>query len=154
MFSSGDVGGSRAQSLWNDAGVFADSIGSHEMKDLVGGRGSGSSKNQARNLQRRLLRRSHWPALYLQEARCWSPKEKTEVRQKVAILLPHEILHVLACVGDQEVLCQSGGLDGCNQQKHRQILDAIQMPFVSVSLWGDGVPFSWDRKSSADVRKA
>ena len=151
LFASGDVAGSRAQSLLNDAGEFADSLGSHEMQDLRGSRGQGSSKNQARDLQRRLLRRSHWPPLYLQEVRCWSLKEKMEVRQKVAMLLPHEILHVLASVGDEAVLCQSGGLDGWNQQKHREILQSIQSPFVSVSLWGDGVPFSWDRKNSADI---
>ena len=68
------------------------------------------------------------------------------------MLLPHEVIGVLADVGSAEVLTQSVSLGPTNQQKHRSIEDRLQAPFVSVSLWGDGVPFSWDRKKSADIR--
>ena len=148
LYSSGEIAGDRAQSLFDDAGEFANELGSAEMQDM---RSSGTSKNQNRDLRRRLLRRSNWPPMYVQEVRSWSVKQKEVVRQKLAILLPHEIIAALAQVGDPEVLCQEQGLDTWNLKKHQEISEKLQQPFVSLSLWGDGVPFSWDRKRSADI---
>ena len=48
-------------------------------------------------------------------------------------------------------MCQSEGLDATNLEKHAEIYGRLDAPFVSISLWGDGVPFSWDRKRSADL---
>ena len=151
LYTSGDIAGDRAQSLFEDAGDFADSLGSHEMQDLRGGRFAGSVKNQNRDLRRKLLRRSRWPPLYLQEVRSWSVKHKRMEMQKLAVLLPHEVVAVLGKIGQPDVLCEAGGLDAWNLVKHQEIYDRLQVPFVSISLWGDGVPFSWDRKHSADT---
>ena len=151
LYSSGDVAGDRAQSLFRDAGEFARGLGSHEMQDLRGSASTGAAKNANRDLQRRLLKRSHWPPPYIQEVTSWSVKQKEEVQQKMAIMLPHEIVGVLSEVSDPEVMCQNAALDGTNMAKHAVIYEAMQCPFVSISLWGDGVPFSWDRKQSVEV---
>ena len=151
LYASGDIPGDRAQSLLDDAGEFARSLGSGDLQELRGGTAPGSAKNRERDLRRRLLRTSKWPPLYLEEVRFWSVKEKAIVNRRLAFLLPHEVLAVLAEVGSPDVLCQSGGLDATNRAKHGQIRDALQGPLVSLSLWGDGIPFSWDRKKSADM---
>ena len=151
LFASGDVPGDRAASLLDDAGSFARSMGSHEMQDVRASAHAGGAKNAARDLRRKLLKGNNWPSVYIASIRFWSTKQKVEVQRKVAMLLPHEVIAVLADVGSAEVLTQSVGLDPTNEQKHRHIGDKLQAPFVSVSLWGDGVPFSWDRKKSADM---
>ena len=121
------------------------------MQDLRGSASTGAAKNANRDLQRRLLKRNHWPPPYIQEVTSWSVKQKEEVQQRMAIMLPHEIVGVLSEVSDPEVMCQNAALDGTNMAKHAVIYEATQCPFVSISLWGDGVPFSWDRKQSVEV---
>ena len=151
LFASGDVPGDRAASLLDDAGSFARSMGSSEMQDVRASAYAGGAKNAARDLRRKLLKGNKWPSVYIAPIRFWSTKQQVEVERNVAMLLPHEVIGVLAEVGSAEVLTQSVSLDPTNQQKHRSIEDRLQAPFVSVSLWGDGVPFSWDRKKSADI---
>ena len=151
LYASGEVAGERAQSLLDDAGDFARSVGSGEMQELRGRRTTGSAKNKDRDLRRRLLKRSQWPPLYVAELDCYSVKHKEVVRQPVAFLLPHEVLGVLSEVSSLEVMQQAGSLDRYNQGRHAHIMESLQTPFVSVSLWGDGVPFSWDRKKSVDM---
>ena len=151
LFSSGAVGGERAQSLLEDAGAFAREVGRPDMQDLRAHRSAGSSRNVARDLGTRLLRRSQWPPTYVQNMRFWDPKQKIVVSKKVALLLPHELVGKLAQAGDLALLVENAGLDAVNRKKHQQILDSLQHPFISLSLWGDGVPYSWDRKKSVEV---
>ena len=151
LYASGEIAGDRAQSLFDDAGDFARSLNSDEMQDLRGKRTAGSSKNQDRDLRRRLLKRSHWPPIYVAELRCYSRREKLVVPKRVALMLPHEVVGVLAEIGDANVLTQHGALDTWNQERHEHIERSLGAPFVSLSLWGDAVPFSWDRQRSADM---
>ena len=151
LYASGEVAGERAQSLLDDAGDFAKSVGHSEFQDLVGGRSEGSQKNKDRDLRRRLLRRSHWPPVYTAQVRCYSLRQKCIQPQSIALLLPHELIGVLEEVGDSNIMCQHGALDVWNEAKHANIMTSLQVPFVSLSLWGDGVPFSWDRKRSLDM---
>ena len=151
LFNSGAVGGERAQSLLEDAGAFAREVGRPDMQDLRAHRSTGSSRNIARDLRTRLLRRSQWPPMYVQEMRFWDPKQKRLVSKKVALLLPHEVVGKLAQAGDLAHLVENAGLDAVNRKKHQQIFDSLQHPFISLSLWGDGVPYSWDRKKSVEV---
>ena len=150
LFASGDVPGDRSQSLLDDAADFARSLGSSDFQDLRSRPGLGSQKNRARDLARRLLRTSKWPTIYTQEIRCWDLKTKSLVPKKVCFLLPHEVVGAMSEVGDVTVLQQDDALDPYNKKRHEHILDRLQAPFVSISLWGDGIPFSWDRKRSAD----
>ena len=133
LYASGEVAGDRVQALMDDAGEFADSMGSHELQDL---RASGDSKNKDRDLRRRLLRRSRWPSVYLATVRTWSQKLKAEVPQTIALLLPHELVFVLSEVGSPDVLCSTAGLDVVNLQKHHKIAESLGEQFISISLWG------------------
>ena len=152
LYASGEVPGERAHALLNDAGDFARSLGSGDLQDLRGTRTPGTSKNQQRrDLRRRLLKGSRWPPVYIAEVRCWSVRDKQLQPKKVAFLLPHEVVGVLSEVSDVDVLFQHSALDGRNQAKYTDISQQLQAPFVCLSLWGDGVPFSWDRKRSADM---
>ena len=151
LFASGDVAGDRTQSILSDAADFAQSLGSSDMADVKGSAYAGGSKNVARDLRRKLLRNSRWPSMYIAEVRVWSQKLKTEITQKLAMLLPHEVVGALAEIGSAETMTEAVALDRVNLQKHSHIQERLQSPFVSLSLWGDGVPFSWDRKKSADV---
>ena len=150
LYASGDVPGDRAQSLIDDASAFARSVGSDEMQNLRSSQSTGAEKNKARDLRRRLLKTSRWPPIYVENVRFWSVKQKEMVSRPLAFLLPHEILAILAEHGDQTVLCESEALDGSNTARHGHIREKLG-PFVSLSLWGDGIPFSWDRKKSADI---
>ena len=151
LYASGEVPGDRAQSVLNDAGEFACELGSGDLQELRGSIAAGSGKNQERDLRRNLLRRSRWPPIYVAEIRCYSLKQRMLRPQKVAFLLPHELVGVLQEVSDPRVLVQHGALDTYNQERHGHILEQLHSPFLSISLWGDGIPCSWDRKKSLDV---
>ena len=111
----------------------------------------GSAKNIDRDLRVRLLKRSKWPPVYIEEVQVWSVAKKEVQKKKLAFLLPHEIVGVLAEAGEKEALVATSGLDKTNLSRHKMLMEKLGTPFVSLSLWGDGVPFSWDRKRSVDV---
>ena len=151
LYGSGDVPADRTQALLEDAAAFADSMGSGDMQDLRRRPTPGNERNAARDLRRKLLKTSHWPPVYIAQIPMWSTKKKEMSLQKVAFLLPHEVLHTLGDLGSLETLTDTAGLDATNLRRHASILQDMGQPFISVSLWGDGVPFSWDRKKSADM---
>ena len=149
LYGAGIVSGERAQSLLEDAGSFAQAVGHAEFQDLRAHTSPGSVKNIDRDLRVRLLKRSRWPPIYIDEVNCWSVSQKMMVKKKLAFLLPHEIVGVLSEAGEKDPLMCADGLDSRNKSKHQQ--QKLGTPFVSLSLWGDGVPFSWDRKRSVDT---
>ena len=152
LYGSGDVPADRAQELLEDAGALTQSLGSGDLQEMRRRGSAGSDKNVARDLRRKLLKGSHWPPIYVTMIRMWSVAEKRVTLQKVALLLPHELLQTLKDMGSSEVVFDASGLDTLNQKKYGQILEAMHGElFIPVSLWGDGVPFSWDRKKSADL---
>ena len=151
LYGSCEASAEQTQELIEDAGAFAQDMGRDDMQDLWRRQTAGNARNVARDLRRRLLRRSQWPSLYVFHARLWNTKEKELQVQQIAMLLPHELLHVIHEESSFDVLTATAGLDPPNLARHAQIYEAIGSPFVAVSLWGDGVPFSWDRKRSADI---
>ena len=142
----GQLGG-----LLEDAGAFAEECGRHELQDLRASKSPGAVRNISRDMRRRMLRRSHWPPIYIAEVPFWSQKEKAMVPRKLAFLLPHELIAVLQESGQTEALTQTDGLDAPNQERYGAIFQKLDAPFVALSLWGDGVPVSWDRKKSVDI---
>ena len=107
LCASGDIPGDRAQPLLQDAGDFVRSLGSDEFADLRRSQAAGALRNQERDLRRRLLKRSKWPPVYVEEVRCYSVKDQELVMKKVAFLLPHELIACLGEVGDPEIMQQS-----------------------------------------------
>ena len=73
------------------------------------------------------------------------------MEKKAAFLLPHEIIGTLAEAGSEAVLTEATALDSTNQKKHEAIFAKVGTPFVSLALWGDGMPYSWDRRRSVDT---
>ena len=146
LYGSGAFPGNRTQSLLDDAGAFATEVGRPDMQELRAHKSCGSVRNVARDLRVRLLKRSRWPPLYFQEVRVWCPRANTSVPQPLAFLLPHELVGTIGRVGDPAVMLDSAGLDETNLKKHRAVFERLGEPFMSLSLWGDGVPYSWDRK--------
>ena len=51
-------------------------------------------------------------------------RQKRLIPQRVAFLLPHEIIGLLADIGDHNVMCQHGALDAWNEKKHGEIMAA------------------------------
>ena len=151
LYGTGELSADRTQDLLEDAAAFGEEVGRDDFQDVRRSRAPGSAGNIARDLRRTLLKRSLWPPVYIFEARMWSVKTKQQSLQKMAMLLPHEVLFSMSEVGSMEVLTDHSGLDRPNLERHNAITAVLQAPIVSVSLWGDGVPFSWDRKHSADI---
>ena len=151
LYGSGELAADRTQELVEDAGDLAVEAGRPDFEDLRSRGMAGSAKNASRDMRRRLLKRSFWPPLYEAEVRMWVPREKAMKQRKVAFLLPHELVFVLASAGSLDTMVSTEGLDDYNKEKHAQIMDQLQVPFVGMSLWGDGVPYSWDRKKAVDV---
>ena len=151
LYGSGEIGADRTQDLLDDAADFAAEAGRDDMQDLRRRSSAGAERNVARDLRKRLLKQSQWPPVYTTSVRMWNSKEKEMGESKICLLLPHEILHCLQQVGEHTILTDASGLDGPNRQRHTGIVEALGVPVVSLSLWGDGVPFSWDRKRSVDM---
>ena len=151
LYGTGQLGAERCQDLIEDAGALAQSLGSSDMADLRR-RGQGSERgerNVARDLRRKLLKTSHW---HICTVRMWMPKKQEMSLEKMAFLLPREPLHRLKTIGSTEALTESRGLDAPKLKRHAVIREAIGGPFISCSLWGGGVAFSWHHKKSADTR--
>ena len=66
-FLGGHLTGQRTQDLYNDA----EAAGAANVRDLAG---SKVSKNSARNIVRKLVRRSKWPKAYKASVRLLNPK--------------------------------------------------------------------------------
>ena len=58
---------------------------------------------------RRCLKGTKWPKIYTAEVRIWDAKLQVEKYAKVALLLPHELLHVLGTMNSAETLTQLDG---------------------------------------------
>ena len=142
LYGTGDVSAERAQDLLEDAGAFGEEVGRDDFQNVRRRNAPGSARNIARDLRKRLLKKSLWPLVYIFEATMWNVKTKQQTLQKMAMLLPHEVLDCMSEVGTMEVLTDSSGLDGPSLARHNSIAEALQGPLVSVSLRGDGVPFS------------
>ena len=151
LYGSGTLPADRTQEMFEDLGAYAAQAGRGDFQDLRQSRHEGSGKNAARDLRRKLLKNSKWPPMYEASVRMWVPKEKILKPRPVALLLPHEIVHALSTIGDFNTLVSNAGLDVVNLQRHLDISKRLEVPFVSMSLWGDGVPYSWDRKKSVDI---
>ena len=151
LYGTGAVPADTVQELFDDAGAYADEGGRDDFQDLRGSAYEGGQRNAARDLRRKLMRRSQWPPLYEAMIRTWVRKDKALQEKKVAFLLPHELVFVLSEIGDAATMQSTAGLDKWNLKRHEEIYAQLQKPFLSLSLWGDGVPYSWDRKRSVDT---
>ena len=151
LYLNNDVSAARAQTLFADA----QAAGAPNMGDLAKAGKSGSlGKNLSRDLMRKLLKNSRWPPPYQAQIRTWNTKTEKVELQEVPILLPHEVIWTIA----QE---RSTSEDAPRQQLCTQDqvhlntvcaeLECDPQNALGVGLWGDGVPFNYDRSASLDI---
>ena len=109
------------------------------------------SKNSTQKFARRMLKMSKWPPIYEATVRTWCPKKNEEVRSKIHVLLPHEIVEALCENGDidkmHEVLCDPQTFEHLEKQKRAHGLTRA----IPLGFWMDGIPYNSNREESLDV---
>ena len=111
---------------------------------------SGKAKNNlARDLGRKLSKRSKWPGLYYAKVHTWNTKKQVCSWSWVPILLPHEILYALGnhAVNPAALLVQEGLSQHGRRHLEKAATELGEDPsgFVPLGFWGDGVLFDYDR---------
>lgn len=148
LFLSNDISGARAQSVFDDC----DKAGAKFMQDLAKAGSSGKHpQNSSRDLLRKLLKNSQWPPVYLVPTRLWDNRQMKEIIVDVAVFLPHELVQVIAQFSKLDLLMDSQGMHTDAMTHLREIEAKVQCSLLPVCMWGDGVPFNWDRTQSLDV---
>ena len=109
------------------------------------------SKKAARDMLRRCLKGTKWPKIYTAEIRIWDGKLQVEKYAKVALLLPHELLHVLGTMNSAETLTQLDGAVESVQAHCRKAQRAFGSPTCGFGLWSDATPFNWDRTKTLEI---
>ena len=109
------------------------------------------SKKAARDMLRRCLKGTKWPKIYTAEIRIWDAKLQVEKYAKVALLLPHELLHVLGTMNSAETLTQLDGAVESAQAHCRKAQRAFGSPTCGFGLWSDATPFNWDRTKTLEI---
>ena len=151
LYLSNDVSAARAQSL------FADAVGAKvsNCADLAAvGDGGRIPNNMARDLKRRLLKGSKWPKPYVASVRTWNDKTEKEVVSKIPILLPHEIVWKIMEDSSTAEFLLGQELGNQSENHLRSVCKELGIrrgQTLGVGLWGDGVPYNYDRSASLDV---
>ena len=146
LFLSNEVSGARAASMFEDASV----ANPRHVKDLA----KVNKVHATRDLRRKLAKRSQWPQLYYAPVRVYDKTLDAQVTVQLPMLLPHELIGRLADVGSREALLSREGLSLETLQHVRTAaleLGLDEKEVLPVGLWGDGVPFNWDRSESLEI---
>ena len=154
LLLSNDISADRAQSLLQDASYMNDPFGVRRL--AASGKGGALKKNTARDLKRKITksRRSGWPPLYKFSCRLWDTKQQKETTGQVSMLLPHEMIASLIKKDNREALLQKTNLCTASQQHVTKVANDLNIPeadLIALALWGDGVPFNWNREESLEV---
>ena len=146
LFLANEVSGARTQSLFSDAQL----AGAQHLSDLAGISSSGT--NCSRDLVKKFMKRKKWPALYKASLRVWDPKTQTEQRVLLSMLLPHELVSVVAKVNSTaSLLARDGMAQECQNHLVRAQAQLNKAELLGVGLWCDAVPYNWDRSQSMEI---
>lgn len=145
LFMTNQVSANRIQSLARDAANLKD-------KQIRKSLFLGKKKNAHRDLRRRFSKHSAWPPVYVTEVRTWDTKQQKQVKSKISLLLPHEVLHELASRNDLATLINQSHMsqDAFQHLSRMRQLFAKQNA-IGVAFWLDGCPCNWDRTESLEV---
>ncbi len=143
IYSNNLISGRRAQELINDL-TEAGASGLESLKQPVGA-------NTMRFLRRSLDKRNLWPKNYMAQIRVIHHKSKAEELQWCAFCLPHEYLHVLATLGDLDILHDNAGLDVVSKLHLEACEGKANHRLVALGVWGDGMPSQWDRGETIEA---
>ena len=145
-FLSNEVSGARIASLFEDASV----ANPRHVQDLA----KLNTKNSTRDIRRKLAKRSQWPQLYYAPVRVFDKTTDAEITVQLPMLLPHELIGRVADASSRPALLSHDGLCFETLQHVRTAafeLGLDEKEVLPVGLWGDGVPFNWDRPDSLEI---
>jgi hypothetical protein len=152
LFLTNEISGCRTRQLLQDH-VDADK---HNVEDLLKAGASGKYPNNvARDLIRKLKKRTAWPPLYWAKIKVFDLQMQVTRRKWMPFILPHELVwSLLQHATDENNLFQHTGL--CQQSLDHLNKCATSMGtsmehLVPLSIWGDGVPMNFDRTQSLEV---
>ena len=106
LYAKGDISAQRCASLLDDAAQSQ--VVSCQVSHSVA---------RARDLQRGLSKTSGWPPLYQARAPL-KGKDGASTTGPIAVLLPHEVLHVLQSVGQEDCLYAREGSEKSSPLPH------------------------------------
>ena len=152
LLMTGDISAQRARALAEDA---QQSKPEH-LEDIVrcGARGKHPG-NIFRDVVRKLMKRRDWPSFYYAPIRVFDLASQSIKVVSIPMLLPHEVIHCFAFhAQDQRAILQQDRLTTdakahlayCAKQLGTQASELLYL-----GLWGDGVPFNWDRSQSMEL---
>ena len=64
---------------------------------------------------------------------------------------PHELLHQLGSTGELSILASLEGLDRVSREHMEEVNTKTKKQVVPLALWGDSVPFSWDKRQATEM---
>ena len=147
LFLSSHVSATRTKELFEDA----DEAGAAHVADL-GKPLRHIRRNARRFLSRRLMKGSQWPPTYVMNVTVWDKVQQREVQKPMPILLPHELVSVLAKHNDMDKLTDAAAM----AEESLQHLTSMKTKYglstaVGCGIWIDGVPCNWDRTESLEI---
>ena len=151
LFLNNDISGSRARELLQDH-VDADKDNVQDL--LLVGKCGIFKNNIARDLLRKLKKRTAWPPLYWAKIRVFDLQMQVSRKKWMPFILPHELIWSLYQLSDGAAIFDHSGL--CKQSLHHveTCAAALNCPvakIIAASIWGDGVPMNFDRTQSLEV---
>ena len=151
LFLSNEISGTRAAELFRDAAA----AGAANVRDLSRVGAAGRLRgNAARDLRRRLLKRSQWCNLYWTTIPSVDPKTGSIKEATLAMLLPHEIVFTLLQHNSLASLQTTTAMSLVTEDNLSKTAAEMGIPLTEVlalGLWGDGVASKWDRSESLEV---
>ena len=142
LFASNQISASRCIQLLNNA---ADAGARVEKRKY-------NFKNAARNLKRRKLKTSFWPAPYVFKGPVLNNRLAETVEEDLAIWLPHELLAMIWDLGLPEAILSTAGMDTQSKKHLQSLKEKFQLQdLLGIGLHGDGVPNNYDRTESVQI---
>ena len=143
LYSSGSLSASRASEILGDAAAGGCSSCYHRSFDKHDGR--------PRTLDRALaaMSGSQWPQLFTWQVTV-ADREGQSKKVDLAFLLPHEWLHQMVQIGHLPSL-QSNTVDSVVLKNKQRVEKEWGTNIIGLTLWGDGIPYNWDRSESIDA---
>lgn len=151
LFLDNGISADRALSLFEDAKA----AGAQHVSDLGKPKPyKGKSKfrkNAARDLKRRLFKKSLWPDLYYADVRVWDKNTQEIATVVCPMLLPHEVLECFITQNGLPAMLESKGMAATSKAHMLKMQHMFGVTAsVGLGLWIDGAPCNWDRSESLE----
>lgn len=149
LFLGNEVSAQRARDLIEDARL----AGAAGVADLAAaGSGGRHPGNTHRDLLRAFLKNKGWPPPYQAPVTVFDPRQQGLVTKVLPMWLPHELVWAFARRGDAAKLTERAGLSFDAKAHMEKVAEELACDnLVCLGVWGDAVPFNWDRSQSVTM---